>query len=104
VTSFPESICPLCSQVFTREQLHQHIASESQRLRRSTIKVIQAYHPGWVEDDGACGSCWRSYRDAGRILNVMKSARPQNAACPWKPTELAAESNDQTQTKAHDAH
>ena len=76
---FPESICPLCSQVFARELLHEHISLEQLRLRNRTIKVIQAYHPGWVEDHGACGLCWRSYRDAGRFLYMMKSARPQNA-------------------------
>ena len=76
---FPESICPLCSQVFARELVHEHISLEHPRLRNRTIKVIQAYHPGWVEDHGACGACWRSYRDAGRFLYMMKSARPQNA-------------------------
>jgi hypothetical protein len=44
--SIPESICPLCSQVFPRDLLREHIISEHPRLRHSTIKVIQAYHPG----------------------------------------------------------
>lgn len=102
--SSPESICPLCSQVFPRELLYRHITSEHPRLRHSTIKVIQAYHPGWVEDHGACGPCWNSYRNAGRILSVMKSARPQSAAGSWEPTQLAVESHDKGQTNPHDAH
>jgi hypothetical protein len=102
--SFPESICPLCSQVFARQLLREHIASEPPRLRHVTIKVIQAYHPGWVEDDGACGPCWRAYRNAGRILEVMKSVRPQNAAACWNPIGHAFEGHDQNQTSPHEGH
>jgi hypothetical protein len=83
--SFPESICPLCSQFFARDLLHEHIASEHADLRQRTIKVIQAYHPSWVEQHGACEPCWRSYRDAGRILNIMKRAKPQNDAAIEPP-------------------
>lgn len=65
---FPESICPLCSRVLALELLRNHIAFEDPRVRQSTIKVIQAYHPSWVEDHGACEPCWRSYRDAVQIV------------------------------------
>jgi len=75
MTSFTENHCPLCSEVFPSEQLHAHIASEHPLLRRSTIQVIRAYHPGWLEEQGACGPCWRSYREAGRILNVLREAK-----------------------------
>jgi hypothetical protein len=101
--SIPESICPLCSQVFPRELLREHINAEHPRLRHNTIKVIQAYHPSWVEDHGACGPCWRSYREASRMFSQMKSARPQSAAGSWKPAELAAQSHDNGQTTTHDA-
>jgi hypothetical protein len=87
----PDSICPLCSQVFPRELLTGHITSEPPRLRHRTIIVIQAYHPGWMEDHGACGPCWRSYREAGRMFNQMKCARPQDATGFWKPAEFAAQ-------------
>ena len=100
----PESICPLCSQVFPSELLREHIDSEHPRLRHSTIKVIQAYHPGWVEDHGACEPCWRSYREASRMFNQMKSAKPKNPPGSWKPAELAAQSHDEDQTNTHDAH
>ncbi len=95
---FPESICPLCSQVFPSESLYKHIAFEHPSLRHNTIKVIQAYHPSWAEDHGACGPCWRSYRDAGRILNIIKGAKPQDAASSWKPADLAAERPDKDGT------
>ena len=73
-----ETICPLCSQPFPTAQLHQHIASEHPLWRHGTIKVIQAYHPGWIEEQGACESCWKSFREAGRVLNQLKGSRPQN--------------------------
>jgi hypothetical protein len=99
----PESICPLCSQVFPSELLREHINSEHPRLRHSTIKVIQAYHPGWVEDHGACEPCWRSYREASRMFNQMKSAKPKNPPGSWKPAELAAQSPAKVQTGPHEA-
>ena len=102
--SFPESICSLCSQLFARELLHKHMASEAPRLRRSTIEVIRAYHPGWVEDHGACEPCWRSYRGAGQILSQMRSAKPQNATGYRNPLALAAKGHDQDQTGRHDAY
>ncbi len=100
----PDSICPLCSQVFPRELLIGHITSEPPRLRQRTIKVIRAYHPGWTEEHGACGPCWRSYREASRILNLMKSARPQNADGFRGPPALAALRQDKDYTNPHDAH
>jgi len=67
-----EGICPLCSQVFSLSLLHEHIQSEDARLRGSTVRVIQAYHGGWLEEHGACELCWKAYRDAGQILSLMK--------------------------------
>lgn len=78
MTELPDGICPLCSQIFPQEHLHAHIGSEHPRLRHTTILVIQAYHPGWLESHGACQPCWKSYRDAGRVLDLLKSGRAQN--------------------------
>lgn len=89
-STFSESICPLCSQVFPREQIHEHSTSEHPLLRQRTIQVIQAYHPGWVEERGACEACWKSYRDAGRILNVLKEARRRFDSEYWSPAQPAA--------------
>ena len=71
-SSFPEGICPLCSQVFALEQLREHIAAESAKERARTIQLIQAYHSSWIEEHGACEPCWKSYRDAGRMLCRMR--------------------------------
>ncbi len=73
-----QRICPLCSRVFPHEQLYDHINSEHPYSRRNTIAVIQAYHPAWMEDHGACERCWKSFRDAGQALDLLKGAqRPQ---------------------------
>ena len=92
--SFSESMCPLCSRFVAREELYEPIASEDPRVRHRTIKVIQAYHPGWVEDHGACGPCWSSYRDAVRIFLVMKSTRRQSIAGCSNMVELAVDDHD----------
>jgi len=75
--TFPEAFCPLCSQLHVQERLHSHITEEHPRVREATIKVIQAYHKGWAAEHGACEPCWKSFRDAGRILIVLKQTRPQ---------------------------
>jgi hypothetical protein len=80
---FPNGVCPLCSGIFPREQLHEAWAGEHPRLHQNTILVIQAYHPGWVPDQGACETCWKSYRDAGRILGVLRAGRPQSRQRLW---------------------
>ncbi len=92
ITPFPGSTCPLCLQLCPRESLHRHIAAEHPRLRHSTIRVIQAYHPGWEEEYGACEACWRSYRQASRMFNLMRSARRQVAAASRELALLAVQS------------
>lgn len=77
MNEFPEAFCPLCSQIHVRECLHDHINDEHPRVREATIRVIQAYHKGWMAEHGACEPCWKSFRDAGCILNVLKQTRPQ---------------------------
>ena len=67
-----DGVCPLCSEVFPLMSLHDHIKSEDARLRGSTVQVIQAYHGGWLEEHGACEPCWKSFRDAGQILGLIK--------------------------------
>ncbi len=88
MSSLADSVCPLCEKGFPGERLHQHIDSEHARLRRNTIQVIQAYHPDWVEEDGACEPCWKSFRDAGRMLDVLRTAKRQKAGDFWSSAQL----------------
>ena len=83
-----EGICPLCARVRPRAELDESILAEEPRVGRRTIQVIQSYHPGWVEHQGACESCWRSYRDAGRILKVIESTRARDATGSRKPLRV----------------
>ncbi len=70
-----ESVCPLCSQVCLREQLYSHITCECERTREQTVQIIQAHHKGWTDEHGACEPCWKSFREAARILSLLKQAR-----------------------------
>jgi hypothetical protein len=76
----PYAICPLCSQVYPCQQLHSLISCEHPGVREKTIQVIRAYYAGWAAEHGACEPCWKSFRDAGGILSVLKQTRPQQAA------------------------
>ncbi len=73
---YSEGICPLCSQFHEKERLHSHIKAEHLRVQEATIRVIQAYNKGWTVEHGACEPCWKSFRDAGRILIVLKQTNP----------------------------
>ncbi len=92
MNTFSEAICPLCSRVFALDRLHLHIAIEDGRVREKTIQVIQAYHEGWSVEDGACEPCWRSFREAGRILNFLKQTKPKRPGHEWlKPGASSGE-------------
>ncbi len=94
MNTFPESICPLCSQVYLREQLHSHIAGEHERVREKTIQVIRAYHYSWNAGDGACEPCWKSFRDAGRILNLLKQMKPKRPRDEWRKPDASDQPGD----------
>jgi hypothetical protein len=79
ISSTAMSVCPICSRVLPQEQLYDHLALESPRLRQNTIKLIQGYHADWVLEHGACPSCRKSFRDAGRILHMLKGAQRPGA-------------------------
>ncbi len=84
MNTYSEGICPLCSQVCLRERLHSHIAEEQARMRERTIQVIQGYHAGWSVEDGACVPCWRSFREAGRILSLLKQTKSKGQGHEWQ--------------------
>ena len=89
MSTFPDGICPLCSRVYTQEQLHNHIAGERPQVRERTIQVIQAYHKEWVRQHGACEPCWRSFRDAGCVLSVLRQTKPHSAGYGSKAVKLS---------------
>ena len=91
---YSDALCPLCSQVYSREKLHTHIAAEEERVRTKTIRVIQAYHQGWSAEHGACLPCWKSFRDAGRILNLIQQTKPKRPGDEWRKPDAPAQRED----------
>jgi hypothetical protein len=79
MTKLPDAICPLCSEVFPRKLLYQHVEREPIQVRERTVRVIQSVRPHWVEDYGACAACWKSYREAGQVIGILKSLRQGEA-------------------------
>ena len=80
MTEITDGICPLCSEVFPRESLREPIESEAAQMRERTVRVIQSYHRGWLEEHGACAACWKCYREAGQVVRILKTTRPQRVA------------------------
>ena len=76
MTTGVQSVCSLCRREVPRAELQEHIQTEHPFLRHDTIKLIQAYHPGWQEEQGACWSCWKAYRQATQMLHVLKASSP----------------------------
>ncbi len=76
MNDFSEGICPLGSRVY------------------ETIQVIQAYHEGWSTEDGACEPCWRSFREAGRILHVLRQTKPKRPGYEWQQPDAPGKEED----------
>ena len=94
MNTFPEGICPLCSQVYLREHLHAHIAREHERVREKTIQVIRGYHEDWVAEHGACEPCWKSFREAARVLSLLKQTKRQRPGYGWQRPGPTDEEHD----------
>ncbi len=84
-----DAVCPLCSQICTKEHLHSHIHSEQPRVRQRTIAVIRGHHAWWSIEHGACEPCWKSFREAGRALTLLRQMKPQRPGHVSGETELA---------------
>ena len=84
MNTFPDGICPLCSQIYMRERLHAHIAREHERVRDKTIQVIRGYHENWRAEHGACEPCWKSFREAARVLSLLKETKRQPLGHGWQ--------------------
>jgi hypothetical protein len=104
MSSLPNALCPLCSQVFAKEELYQHIISEHPRLRHGTIQVIQAYHPSWVQEQGACRRCWRNYSNASQQVELMKIDKQLNAIPTSELVKPLSPEPKHVQSGFRDAH
>ena len=69
-----QGICSLCQREFPRAEILDRIHSEHPSLRQSTIKLIQASCTGWDEQQDICLPCWKAYRDATQVLQLLKAS------------------------------
>jgi hypothetical protein len=70
-----ESICPLCERAVPQRQLYPYFELDPARSHHNTIEVIKAFHPDWVEEQGVCQDCWKSYSEASRVINSLRFQR-----------------------------
>ena len=74
-----ETSCPLCGRIVLHKDLYPHFNRDWRY--RGAIQVIKAYHPDWVEDQGVCFQCWRSYAEASRVIHSLRyRTNPANAS------------------------
>jgi hypothetical protein len=67
-----DSSCPLCGRIVPHKDLYPHFNGNSSVHYHGAIQVIKAYHPDWVEDQGVCFTCWRSYAEANRVIHLLR--------------------------------
>ncbi len=82
IDALPESSCPLCGRIVPHNDLYPHFKRDWPVSYRGTIQVIKAYHPDWVEDQGVCLRCWRSYAEATRVIYSLRSRNSRERPAP----------------------
>jgi hypothetical protein len=75
-TQDEEAICPLCEQITAHRELYCFYNLDLTGSYRATLEVIRAYHPDWIERDGICPRCWKSYADATRVIHTLRFRHP----------------------------
>jgi FixJ family two-component response regulator len=63
-----KQVCPLCHESTQVGELPKQLVCGDD-LRETTISVIKALYPAWVEQDGVCQRCWSFYVGLGRVGN-----------------------------------
>jgi hypothetical protein len=76
-----ESSCPLCGRIVPHQDLYPHFNRDWSAGFLGAVQMIKAYHPDWVEDQGVCFHCWRSYAEASRVIHSLRyRTNPANAS------------------------
>lgn len=70
-------ICPLCARAIGGDEAFAEIGSEHMQLRPEIIRIIRAYHRGWLEEQGACLSCWKAYRASVQAMRLLRNNKHQ---------------------------
>ncbi len=65
-------ICPLCHEAAAAD-VSTHLAGEEEGFGEPAFAIIKELHPDWLEEHGACVSCWSFYAKLVRVLNESGS-------------------------------
>ena len=65
--------CPLCHDAARTAEIPDRFVCEHHDLHSSTMEMIKALNPDWVEQDGLCHRCWRFYMGVGRVVSFLRS-------------------------------
>jgi hypothetical protein len=71
-TFLAQDVCPLCHEAAASD-VSTHLAREAEGFSEPAFAMIKALHPYWLEEHGACVSCWSFYSNLVRVLNVSGS-------------------------------
>ncbi len=65
-------VCPLCLESARVAEIPGGLIREHDD-HASTVEMIKALNPEWVEQNGLCQQCWRFYVGLGRVVNFLRS-------------------------------
>jgi response regulator RpfG family c-di-GMP phosphodiesterase len=73
-------VCPLCHDSARVAEIPGGLMRERDD-HASTVEMIKALNPEWVEQNGLCQRCWRFYVVLGRVVTFLRSpdAPPKGA-------------------------
>ena len=71
-TFFAQDVCPLCHEAAATD-VSTHLAREEEGFSGPAFAIIKELHPDWLEEHGACVSCWSFYSNLVRVLNTAGS-------------------------------
>ncbi|MEA3209436.1 MAG: hypothetical protein QOE70_2493 [Chthoniobacter sp.] len=71
-TFFTQDLCPLCHDALAAD-VATHLAREEEGFGTPAFAIIKELHPDWLEEHGACVSCWSFYSNLVHVLNVSGS-------------------------------
>jgi FixJ family two-component response regulator len=82
-----KQVCPLCHETAQVGEMPERLMC-GHDLRETTINVIKALHPEWVEKDGLCQRCWSFHVGLGRVGDSLQA--------PGAPANEGNVGNDST--------
>ena len=89
-TFLAQDVCPLCHEAAAAD-VSVHLACEDEGFGEPAFAMIKALHPDWLEEHGACVSCWQFYSNLVRVLNVSLSFDARFQIRPNAPPQANTE-------------